>query len=223
MIVTMEMLFPSDDLVAQWVYSLTAAVDDISIADGQLHDSFAARDASAVHAFRLLVTRLYEAERLILILPQREEIRSFLDSIPQAQEPLGRLVAAYGEDGDVPTIRGELGLIRHRSVHYSWVGSPELAELLHEARDVQPRYVEDDEAGTGYFEWPRRAFARAVWGDLADSENMARLKAHADLAHGVSQTFKDLLFAVMQPYVTDRRGIRGADLVHKVDDIDPEI
>jgi hypothetical protein len=218
MTITVADLFPADDLVAQWMFSLTVAVDDLSIADGLLHDALSdVRKTDSTHHFRLIVARLYEAERLVCT-TDVPEVSQFLDEIPNAQEPLERLRDVYLPIKD-SAMRRTFGLIRHRTVHYSWVGGPELKEILTLARDVEPRHVQDDDAGVAYLKWPRSVFTRATWGKLSEPANVKKLETDAQLAHEISQTFWHLLKAVMLPYLR-LRGIDGRKLLVRLDDVE---
>ena len=221
MTVKVAELFPASDVLARWVFSLSVVVDDLSVADGLLHDAMEdLHDTEVTHHFRSIVTRLYEARRLVLAVDEHEEVRTFLAGITAAQELLATLRDVYVAPSEgCSKIDDEFGVMRHRTVHYSWVGSDELREILDAASDVVARYVVDDTTQTAYFEWPRTVFMRATWGDLSNAANTQRLGDQAQLAHDVTQTFSALLMAVIQPYLQGR-GIDGEHLIAALDDED---
>jgi hypothetical protein len=82
--VTVRELFPADDLVARRVFSLSAVLEDLAMAEvplGEALQSDQGSHSSGYH-YRHLIARLYEAERPIVAVSKREELRAFLAGIP---------------------------------------------------------------------------------------------------------------------------------------------
>ena len=59
---TIGEIFPADDLVAQWVFTVTSVAEDIVILMRRLE---ADQPRERMLFYRLLTTRLYEARRLV--------------------------------------------------------------------------------------------------------------------------------------------------------------
>src|SRR3954451_19283300 len=81
--VTVGDLFPADDVLAQWVFSLTAAVEDLSITEALFRDALDA-DAPFYRTsplFRLLMTRMIEAERPIQAMAEHPAVRAFVSDL----------------------------------------------------------------------------------------------------------------------------------------------
>jgi hypothetical protein len=136
---TIGELFPATDLVAQWVFTLNSVAEDIQVTMRPLKTTTELREQT--YFYRLLITRLYEARRLIEARAKHKEIEEFAGG---SLNFLGvDLVAAYSRPS--PSERSEVEELyaqtRHRSVHYPCVGGAELQALLRDHRNLPARQV----------------------------------------------------------------------------------
>lgn len=150
---TIGQLFPADDIVGQWVFTLNCVAQDIEVITWPLRDAQNLRAQMYFH--RLLITRLYEARRLIEAQAAYEDIRDFTGT---ALSMTGfDLVAAYTRPADAQKSEVEqlYAASRHRTVHYPPVGSRELRRLLFEYHKF-PAHLElemDDETRAIDTQW----------------------------------------------------------------------
>jgi hypothetical protein len=93
---TIGELFPHDDRVAQWVFSLTAFTEDLLVG---IHPTKEARDGGDLRGLlfwhRHMVTRLYEAGRLIKAARDVAEVQEFVGDLLQTPPAGTDLMAAY--------------------------------------------------------------------------------------------------------------------------------
>ena len=111
--VTVGEFFPADDLIAQWVFSLSAVAEDLSITEAAfqsvLHDNDGAPLWTGYH-YRQVIARLYEAERPIIAARQTDKIREFVATVPGATEHLDYLVDHYvAPEGEMSKICAAFG------------------------------------------------------------------------------------------------------------------
>lgn len=79
---TVGELFPDGDVVGQWVFSVTALSEDIQLVTHPMQDAKDRQDLRALlFYYRHLVTRLYEARRLVTAVEHRSDLASFLGSL----------------------------------------------------------------------------------------------------------------------------------------------
>jgi hypothetical protein len=131
-------LFPATDVVSQWVFQVTAVAMDLRFGDELLADAVQteARRARRNWLFRQQVVRIYEARRPIVSLETQTAVQDWLAAHDAPfEERLDVLRAAYLPVGS-SRVEQLYSRIRHRAVHYTWVGSDEFAELLASAEDA---------------------------------------------------------------------------------------
>ena len=128
--VTVGELFPADDLVAQWVFSLSAVAEDLSITEAAFQEVLHGNRGAlwTGYHFRQVIARLYEAERPIVSAHQREDVKRFLASVPDAAEHLDFLV----------------GYCKEEWLHHEWPEAVALRALLGDLddRDARAAFVE---------------------------------------------------------------------------------
>ena len=110
---TIGEMFPADDLVAQWVFTLTSLAEDVAMVTSHLGTE---ELREKMLFYRLLLTRLYEASRLIMARAKYPEIEEFTG----AGLTIGGvdLVAAYTRPPDGTSLVEQLySDSRHRTVH----------------------------------------------------------------------------------------------------------
>src|SRR2546423_922719 len=130
--IRMDAFFPADDPVAQWVFSLSLVANDLMVLEGPMKKSAEDDDIRAMIAvYRQMVIRLYEARRLILAIDKFQEIADFL-GLEKQPKLLMRLRDVYTPKPGEARSQIELlyGELRHKSVHYPWVGKDEIRDVL---------------------------------------------------------------------------------------------
>jgi len=129
---TIGRLFPADDVVAQWVFTLTAVADDLRVLLGMMDlTKMEEQMAEQTTLFRLLMARLLEARRVVDAWRRFPEIQQLtggklqfgsLDLLAAYDRPDGKGARSQVEKLYVDT--------RNRTVHYSHIGESELTDLL---------------------------------------------------------------------------------------------
>jgi hypothetical protein len=217
-------LFPADEIVAQWVFSLSAVAEDLSITEAAFQEVLHG-DRGPLWTgcyFRQLIARLYEAERPIISARQREEIAAFLAELPDAAGHIDFLAGHYvAPEGQQSKIRATFGGMRHRTVHHSWVGAAELRNALEVAADEEARIIVNREEGWLHHEWPEAVAPRALVGDLTEPKARAAFVERTKLAQEILRHLVALVKIVLGEHVR-RRGIDPARLVVEVTSDMPE-
>jgi hypothetical protein len=146
------------------VFTLNCVVQDIEIITWPLRDATTVRAKMYFH--RSLITRLYEARRLIEAHAQYEEIREFAkDGLNVAGVDLVALYSRSAEDekSEVERLYTDS---RHRTVHYPKVGSRELRGLLFDYHKFPARLVPENTPGSPAIDtqWVTVVRAQDSWG-----------------------------------------------------------
>lgn len=195
-------LFEPDNLVAQWVFTLSVAAADLGRADAVFQDELH-RDtpaALAMYHYRHLIARVYEAERVVVAVEQHTEIQEFIARHPNAEAALEFLRDAY-LPVTASKVRETFGHARHRTVHHSHVGSAELRDSLAEADDQLARILVDTSKQRLFYEWPEAVAAHVLTHeDITTEQGLAAYVERAQFAQNILIRFNDLLRAVMHPY-----------------------
>jgi hypothetical protein len=198
---TVGELFPADDLVAQWVFSVTSLAEDLTILTPLLN-----RDEmrEKMWFYRQLITRLLEARRLVRAHADYPEIAEF--TAPNGLK-LGSvdLAAAYARpsDHERSAVEKLYADSRNRTVHYSEVGEPELRGLLHEYRWLPARMVtsgggEDGRRPQIEYQWVTGIRAQDVWGAEPWASGMPeRLRKFGQQTGTLSSTWIMLSFVLL--------------------------
>src|SRR3954451_2864017 len=78
-------VFPPDDVVGQWVFSMAMLNDDLTFISAELKRALDDGDLRGMLYFqRQQITRLYEAYRIVRVIDEKAEIESFVgDNPPQ--------------------------------------------------------------------------------------------------------------------------------------------
>jgi hypothetical protein len=152
--VTIGELFPADDVVGQWVFTLNCVGRDIRVLIGELRGPPDEMERQMLFA-RLIATRLYEARRLVDAYDKYNEIRDFVGDGIKGRDV--DLLAAYrrpsqGVKSEIEHLYSET---RHRTVHYSQIGEKELRQLLDDYRRFPARlaYEEHDSVPDLVTQW----------------------------------------------------------------------
>ena len=215
--VTVGDLFRPEDEIGQWVFALTAATQDLALAESAFRAELDAdRTPQTGYYFRHMVARIYEAERPILALEQHREARAFAESLPDAQEALSFLRSVYiGKPGARSRVRETFGDARHLSVHHSRVGSEELREILRLAAGEEARIIVNRAEQSLYHEWPEAVVGRYLLGDLTEGGRRDELRAEGRFAQEILQSFARLFMRARDAHFA-RVGIDPQRLVREV-------
>jgi hypothetical protein len=82
-------LFPADDVIAQWVFALTATAQDLAVADRALTDALDGGVAfRSSYLYRQLIARVYEAERVLIAVDQHDDVGAFVADLAECEEPV---------------------------------------------------------------------------------------------------------------------------------------
>lgn len=209
---TVGELFPDGDLAAQWVFSLTALVEDVQALMDPLRRAREAGDLRGMLFFyRQLVTRLYEARRLAATARTEPEIASFVGDLLRRPPGGVDLEQAYLPDLEsnasrVDTLYAEL---RHRTVHYMEPGGRELADSLwrHSGYPAQLEIGEDERRRpTLWFKWVHAVTAADVFGDATAPDMLKTMRERDDLLSGIATSWTSVA-AVAVPLHLRRLGI----------------
>ena len=209
--VTVGELFPADDLVAQWVFSLSAVAEDLSITEAAFQEVLHGNRGAlwTGYHFRQVIARLYEAERPIVSAHQREDVKRFLASVPDAADHLDFLIGYYVPPaGEASRVRTAFGGIRHRTVHHSWIGSRELQDALRTARNEEARILVNRKEEWLHHEWPEAVALRALLGDLDDRDARAAFVEQTKLAQEILRHLVALVNLTLDEHVRRRGSIQ---------------
>jgi hypothetical protein len=208
-------LFPADDLVAQWVFALTATAADISEAERPFRDAMDSDLPVRVnYRYRQLIARIYEAERVVVAIDRHQEVADFLAEI-EATGPAVRFLRETYVPHATSRARSAFGGMRHRTVHHSHVGSNELRDALVEAGDEEARLLMDHTKGRALYEWPEAVAMRVLVGDGSDPKVRQQFKESATLAQEIAQAFASLVGLTLRPYC-ERVGVDGLALMRHI-------
>jgi hypothetical protein len=192
---TIGELFPDGDVAAQWVFSLTALVEDIGVLVKPLRHAQQEEDLRAsLFFYRQLVTRLYEARRIATTARRVPEIASFVGDLLR-QPPGGiDLEQVYRHDPETKSSRVEqlYAELRHRTVHFLEPASDELADVLwnHSGYPAQIEFARDDRGQTTlWFQWVHAVTAADVYGDVLDTDFMKSMNERSELVAAIAMSW----------------------------------
>lgn len=187
---TIGELFPADDRVAHWVYGVTALAEDLLALSDPMRAARAQRDVRGNLVFyRLYVTRLYEAGRLVTAATEIEEVREFVgDMLSRPGRVDLREMYLRAPGAKKSPVEELYAQLRHRTVHYMRVGSTELRDELARLAGF-PAQVSLEDDGTGsrrvQFRWVQVVSGMEVFGDVERPDFFARLDARSKLVASI--------------------------------------
>lgn len=201
---TIGELFPADDLVAQWVFTVTSLAEDILMLMARLETD---QLREKMLFYRLLTTRLYEARRLVFARAEHTAIKEFAGDMNFGGVDV---VKAYlpREDGKSP-VEKLYDVGRHRTVHYSSIGSDELYGLLQSYRNFPARMVTSEGGGklTIEYQWVTAIRAQDSWGAPPWSPGIVRhLESYGQQTSALAMAWT-MLSAVYMALYAQRRDI----------------
>lgn len=198
-------LFDPEDLVDQWVFSLSATAADLAAAESVFKDHLDGDGPSvrSQYYFRQLLARIYESERVVAAATEIDEVRDFVGTVDQAEAALAALVADFLPI-DSSRAREVLGYSRHRTVHHAFVGSEELAADLEAAGDQPARILVDHGNERLLHEFPEAVLSHALAPDIDTTEGKARFAERVRFAAKIVENFGRLLTPVLAAHVATK-------------------
>jgi hypothetical protein len=191
---TIGELFPDGDLVAQWVFSATALVEDIQVGIHPTKEAQAAGDMRAMLFWhRHLVTRLYEARRLVTTARNNQAVRDFAGPLLRMPS-LVDLADAYTrpEKGVPSTVERLYSEVRHHTVHYSHIGSAELRTALRDHANFPAQMTigsKPDGATDVQFQWVQVVRGMEVFGDVQQADFLEQLQSRSTLTGAIAASW----------------------------------
>jgi hypothetical protein len=209
---TIAELFPADDLIAQWVFSLTAFSEDLQVGINPAKEAMEAGDLRALLFWqRHMVTRLFEARRLITSARTIEEIGEFLGDLLKNPPGGPNLMDAYTRPShETPSMVEALyEQLRHLTVHYSKVGEPELKSTLETYRHL-PAEMTITSASDGspdlQFRWVQAIRSMEVLGDISQEDFLDAMRRSSQTTGSLTASWM-MVTAIAIPLHAHRLGI----------------
>jgi hypothetical protein len=201
---TIGELFPHDDLIGQWVFSLSVLTDDLQLLFIEQKEALAAQPELRKSLFlqRILIVRLYEARRLVLVTESHREIRDFIGANNEFFERL----RTYYLPPEASPVDKLYAVLRHQSVHYMWPGSDELATTLRGAAWLPARTRVLKSPTEVEIEWVQAVAGLGTLGEISAGGWKPRYEERARLSAAIQQSWI-MLYAVMIAVYAHRRGI----------------
>jgi hypothetical protein len=206
---TIGELFPADDLIAQWVFSLTGFVEDLQVGIKPAKEALEVGDLRALLYWqRHTVTRLYEARRLVT---SAREIGEFVADVLRVPPGGANLMDAYTRASpDTPSMVEALyAQLRHRTVHYSKVGEPELKNTLETYRHL-PAEMTITTAPDGspdlQFRWVQAIRSMEVLGDISREDFLDAMRRSSQTTGSLTASWM-MVTALAVPLHAHRLGI----------------
>ena len=163
--------------------------------------------------YRVLVARIYEARRVVIAAENRQEIGEFVRSVTAARVEWKLLREQYIADGDDKSRVDELyAEMRHRTVHHSFPGSPEVSEALTAAAELEAFYILDHEEGSAHFIWPEHIAVCAFVGPAEDADRTEEFREAVTLARKIVVAFTALFRHVLEAHCA-RIGVQHEQLI----------
>lgn len=224
---TVGELFPAEDGLAQWVYSITCVAEDIHVVMDLMkrlpRDGNSLR--SSMYVWGLLMTRIYEARRVVWAIDDVKEVGELVGDRLGLRDGLN-LREVYAKRNGGPSLVEELyGEARHRGVHHPWVGSSELHGLLRDHRGLPARLMirADDDNTSVESQWVTAIRGRDMFGYAYDHPDFGRAVVYRrDTARAIAQAWLMTAPVMLLLYI-HRRGIPAERLVADADALRPTV
>lgn len=207
-------LFPSDDLIGQWVFGLSVVVDDMRVVTKAMKTANDEQDLRGMlFHYRGLIVRLYEAGRLIVILDQHPEVAAFAEKF--SMDGLRFLRSAY-LPADSSTVAELYAELRHRTVHLSWVGGAEMQRILEASAWLPARLIVEHRREV-IPQWVQAVSATSLFGDMTRQDWCERYQERSRVAADIASSWM-MMFSLASVGHVHRRGIDFERLVELDDD-----
>jgi len=210
-------LFPAEDVLAQWVFGLTALAEDLTAvtATGALVSKDEPDMRGGLLYMRQTVTRLYEARRLIEVADQEPAVSDFITRLGGEENSwMAFLKQVYGRDNRERSAVDDLfEELRRATVHYSRVGSIELRDQLREVSWMPARLVVKPGPARVDYQWVQAASAWQLFNAKSGPDWYEEYKHRQELAGNIASAWMMLSPVALFLYVQDR----GIDLERLAD------
>jgi len=171
---TIGELFPDGDLVGQWVFSVTALSDDLMHLLPLVTEALRRGDLrSMLFHHRQLVTRVFEARRLVMATVDVPEIAAFAEGLLALRGMVDlRAVYVRKHSDDRSVVEDLYEDIRHRAVHYMRVGSAELRDALwnHSGAPAEVDLTESGGRSRVWFQWVSVIQSTDLFGEIGQGD-----------------------------------------------------
>jgi hypothetical protein len=182
--ISIESAFPPGDPAAEWVVTLTMAMNDLTTLDSRIHHALDNDRPDASYYFRLLCGTLRELWRLFDVARTAPEVQALVARlVPEARQAYDRarllfVRPAPSQDDPTPRSWAELHLkdVRDRTFHYPQVGSTELRDAITSAGHVPARIREEGRPVERQFEYADVIALHAAFGDINEVETGQRFE-----------------------------------------------
>lgn len=209
---TIGELFPSDDPIARWVFSVTAVAEDITIVFNAMNAADSPeRVRERIYFYRQLITRLVEARRVVVAVEKDPQLEPF--SGPLLAGPLMDLGAVYRrpDEETKSTIEQLYSQLRHRSVHYMQ-GKELAAELARHRNFPAEIHIEQGEpAPRVEFRWLQIISGMELFGDPHDPDMLKKMDERGALVANMAAAWQ-MAGAMSVILLAQRLGIDSARL-----------
>jgi hypothetical protein len=206
---TIGELFPHDDLIAQWVFSLTAFTEDLHVGLRPSQEAMKEGDLRAILFWhRHMVTRLYEARRLVTTARDEPNVRAFVGDLLQRPPGGADLIQAYTRPakGQQSTVERMYEDLRHLTVHYSKVGTAELENTLNTYAFLPAEIIltaPPEGLPDVAFGWVQAVRSMEVLGDIRRADFLAELRASGEITAGLAASW--IMVSLLAVFLHTRR------------------
>lgn len=218
---TIGELFPAEDVLAQWVYSVACVAEDVHVVMDLLkrlpRDEHSLRPS--MYVWGLLMTRIYEARRVVWAIGKTQEVRKLVGDRLGPGGGLNLCEVYAKRDGGQSLVEELYSDARHRGVHHPWVGSSELEGLLRDHRGLPARLVirADDDGKSVESQWVTAIRGRDMFGYAYDHSDFGRAVVYRrDMAAAIAQAWLMTAPVMLFVYIR-RRGIPTERLIGDAD------
>jgi hypothetical protein len=209
---TIGELFPDGDVVGQWVFSLTSLTEDLHVGTQPAKQAQESGDLRGMLFWhRHMVTRLYEARRLITAARTIAEVHAFAGKLLHNPPGGANLMDAYTRpEADVPsTVEGLYEDLRNLTVHYAHVGGTELAQTLARHAWLPAQMTITQGVGGGpdvQFGWVQAIRSMEIFGDVHQPDFLAQMRARGEVTGQIVASWT-MVTAVAVALHTHRLGL----------------
>ncbi len=205
---TIAELFPDGDAIAQWVFIVTALAEDLMFAVEPTKQAMANGDLRAMLYYqRQVVSRLYDARRLVMSGDKTPELQSFVGPLLSAPGLTDLRSVYVRQPGAKESVVESLYTdIRNRSVHYARVGSDELIAILRDHGRFPARLhyeMRENESPKVWFQWVDIVRGLDLFGGIGQTDLLAGARERTQLAGNISATW--MMVAAMAVLTNARR------------------
>lgn len=190
---TIGELFPDGDLIGQWVFSVTALSDDLMHLVPLVTEALTRGDMrSMLFHQRQLVTRIFEARRLVMATVDMPEIADFAEGLLALRGMVDlRTMYIRSQPQERSVVEDLYEDMRHRTVHYMRVGSDELRDALwnHSGAPAEVELTESNGRSKAWFQWVSVIQSADLLGDIGRSDALELMTRRIETATHIATTW----------------------------------